>query len=289
MPTERLLDRAQFESLLARTEELLGPAFSKVLRRHLHGLKSATPPQQTHRLMTLFSRLQDALDPHASPVLLNAAGLAAAELHSSLSFLDEWKCSPAWPGFRSALQDPANYLHTVGTLAVASTLREKHPEVTLQIPEANSRSADVLMRTENGAYLAVEVKAPQSLWQAPAELSSRAALDIVLRSLFRAGLGPAGQLAPSKPGLLAMTTLLLPDRSYDELTNAMERALRIMGRNREHLLGLAIFNLQQRVEASKDVVHILLEHQSTLRRNPFYSGGVVVDGDWAGPWRLTNR
>src|SRR5260370_34711762 len=99
MSLERRLDRAEFESLLARTEDLIGPPFSKLLRRPLQGLRSSTPPKQTHRLMTLFTRLEDSLEPGASSVLLGAAALAAAELHASLSFFDEWKTSPAWPGF----------------------------------------------------------------------------------------------------------------------------------------------------------------------------------------------
>jgi hypothetical protein len=239
--------------------------------------------------MTLFTRLHDSLEPGASSVLQGAAALAAAELHSSLSFFDEWKSSPAWPGFRGALQDPSNYLHTVGSLAVASTLKEKHPDVTLQVPKPNARSADILMRTATGSELAVEVKAPQSLWQAPEGISPRLALVTVFKSLIRAGLGSTGQLAPTQPGLLAIATLLLPDGSFDQITNAMERALPILGSNRNHLLGLAIFNLRQRITTSGDVLHILLEHESTIRRNPSYSGAVVVDGDWAGPWRLKNR
>jgi hypothetical protein len=145
------------------------------------------------------------------------------------------------------------------------------------------------MRTANGSELAVEVKAPQSLWQPSEAISLSVALFTVIRSLRGAGLGSAGQLAPRQAGLLAIATLLLPDESFDVLTNAMERALHIMGRHRDHLLGLAVFNLHQRVLPSGDLLHILLEHQSTLRRNRSYSGAVVVAGDWAGPWRIENR
>jgi hypothetical protein len=119
--------------------------------------------------------------------------------------------------------------------------------------------------------LNLEVKAPAALWQPTESLLIGRALMIVRASLRSAGLGAKGQLPIGHPAILAIAGMLLSDESFDLMTTAAEATLSSLGRGWPHLLGIASFNLRQRIEVSGDRVHVLLEHVSTLRRNPHYS------------------
>jgi hypothetical protein len=289
MPLQKDLTKDELDSLVARTEGLIGLPLAELLRRHRQGMTSKTPPIRPHRLIILFERLRESLKAGASPIMEGAVAINAAELDTALNLFDEWRESEAWPEVQKALQDPMSYLHAVGTLAVASTLKEKHAAVALQASRATGRSADLLMTVTDKLVLNLEVKAPADLWQPTESLPIGRALMIVRASLRSAGLGAKGQLPIGYPAILAIAGMLLSDESFDLMTTAAEATLSSLGRGWPHLLGIAIFNLRQRIEVSGDRVHVLLEHVSTLRRNPDYSERLTIAGDWAGPWRLEER
>jgi hypothetical protein len=286
MPLQKDLTKDELDSLVARAEDLIGFPLAELLRRHRQGMKSKTPPIRPHRLIILFERLRESLEAGANPIMDGAVAVNAAELDTALNLFDEWRDAQAWPEFQKALQDPSNYLHAVGALAVASTLKEKHAAVALQASRADARSADLLMTVTDKLELNLEVKAPSALWQPRVSLSVGHALAIVRSSLRSAGLGSSGQLAAGRPAILAIAGMFLSDESFNLMTRAMAATLLSSGRRWPHLLGIALFNLRQRIEVSGERVHILLEHESTLRRNRHYSGGLTINGDWAGPWRL---
>ena len=76
---------------------------------------------------------------------------------------------------------------------------------------------------------------------------------------------------------------------YDSLVTSFELHLREEGQKTPHLLGLAVFNLRERVVSDAGRPSTLLEQQSVVRRNPAYNGPLVIDNDWSGPWHLVQR
>jgi len=188
-------------------------------------------------------------------------------------------------GFTSA----AEYLHSVGVVQVASLLRVHHPGTEFIAGTVDGiREPDLILVVKDALPLAVEVKAPAILWQPTTRLGLAEGRHLIRNTLASAGT-VQGQLRADRPGVLALTGLLVSDETYDTLVTCFEHHLASDGGKTPHLLGLAISNLRNRVESSPGNVSPLLEQQSVIRRNPAYDGPLHIDNDWAKPWRLVHR
>lgn len=249
-------------------------------------LAASTTP--VHRLGALLRRLDDYANGRLSPLAEDAASLSAAEADSVLTLAEKWEASPAWPDVRRGLRDAGEYLHSVGTLAVGSMLRERHPSTQLIVATARGREPDLLLEVPETESVAVEVKAPPRLWQPTQALGLAESLRVV-RTAFSSAGWAIGQLGASRPGVLAVAGFLMPQSTYDLLAQSFEVVLTDRGAQWPHILGLAVFNLRLRPELEDGRVTVASEQQSVLRRNPSYRGHVCIDEDWSRRWRLVKR
>ena len=228
--------------------------------------------------MDQLLRLDDAKNGKLSLVAQNAALMSMPEADSVLAFAEEWQTSPAWPEVRIGLRSAAEYLHSVGVLAVGSMLKVRHPDTQLVVAKASGREPDVMLVVTDGLPLAVEVKAPPALWQPTTRLDFGMGLHLLRNALASAGT-VQGQLRADRPGVLALAGLLMGQDTYDTLVTCFELHLKAGGQGAPHLLGLAVFNLRERVQPEPGRVSTLLEQQSVLRRNPAYDGPFIIDND----------
>jgi hypothetical protein len=281
----QLPSAAAIQSLWDRAEVLLGPAeFAALIASHRNGTAKVR-----HRLINQLLTLDDARSGRLSLVAQGAAFVSMAEVDSVLAFAEEWQSSAAWPEVRRGLRAAAEYLHSVGVVAVASMLKVRHPATELVVANAGAREPDLILVVSNGLPVAIEVKAPVALWQPASELDQAAGLRVIRSALASAGT-VQGQLRASRPGILALSGLLVGQDTYDMLTECFEMHLKKEGGLMPHLLGLAVFNLRERVvQPDPARVSTLLEQQSTLRRSPAYTGPMIIDDDWSRPWRLVQR
>lgn len=196
--------------------------------------------------------------------------------------------SLAWKEIRRGLASAAEYLHAVGVIQVASLLRVHHPTINFVTTSATTREPDLMLEVTDGLPLAVEVKALKALWQPSRSLDMAEARHLIRNAVASAGI-VQGQLRAGRPGILALTGLLMSKATYDTMAMCFEHHLLSEGAHAPHLLGFALANLRMRVESTSDRVSPLLEQQSTLRRNPSYAGALWIDDDWAKPWRLVRR
>ncbi len=162
-PTERLLTPEAIQELWDRAEAILGAAeFAALVSSHRNGSANLR-----HRLVDQLIRLDDAKSGHLSPIAETTASVSAAEVDAVLKLAEEWRTSPAWPEVRRGLRSTAEYLHSVGVLAVGSMLKVRHTATELVVAKAADREPDLALVVTHGLPLAVEVKAPQALWQHP--------------------------------------------------------------------------------------------------------------------------
>ncbi len=282
---DRRLTQEEIRSLVSRAELLIDKPLERLLEKHAAAVASGIRPRHRHRLIELLLRLRAAAD-LSNELLIGAAAANAAELNAALDLYDEWRDSPAWRDFQRALRSPQDYLHAFGTLSVANMLRVHHPAVELVAITGAGRTPDLMLTIANQRGLAVEVKAPQALWQRDTALEVREAMWMVRNCLGSAGTGAGGQLAAGRPGILVITGFLLSQETFDVLQHGTEVALQTQKPRRPDLLGIALFNLRQRVDVVDGRVQVLLEEQSRLGRSPHYSGRLQLVGDWGKAWQL---
>lgn len=275
------------DELLDRCKNVLGTAaFNELVVAHRSG--TAGHP---HRIVRQLLLLDDARNGALSPVREDAALVSLPEVDSVLTFAEEGMAHSSaaiWQEIRRGLASSAEYLPTVGVIQVASLLRVHHPTTDFVATSSAERQPDLLLSVADALPLAVEVKAPATLWQQTTGLDLAHGRRMVRNALASAGT-VTGQLRADRPGVLALTGLMLSQETYDTVVVSIEHHLAIEGSKTPHLLGLAISNLRNRVEAAAGRVSPLLEQQSVLRRNPFFRGPLHIDDDWAGPWRLVAR
>jgi hypothetical protein len=241
-----------------------------------------------HRLGVLLRRVDEYANGRLNEVAEDAALLSAAELDSVLTLAEAWQASPSWTDVRRGLRDAGEFFHAVGTLAVGSMLRERHPSTHLVVSTPGGREPDVMLEVPEAETLAVEVKARPRLRQPTHALGLAESLAVVRTSLSSAGWA-SGQLRAGRPGVLAVAGLLMPQSTYDLLVQSFKVTLQDRGIQWPHILGLAVFNLRLRPELEGGRVTVASEQQSVLRRNPNYRGRLWIDDDWSRPWRLVQR
>ena len=171
-------------------------------------------------------------------------------------------------------------------MSFANGLRVHHPSVELIAATWTARTPDLQLVVPDEAGLAVEVKAPQALWQRDGALDVYEAMWLVRNCLGRAGTSSGGQLGDGRPGLLVIAGLLLSQETFDVLEHGAEVALQTQDPRRHDRLGIALFNLRQRVAVEAGRVVVLLEEHSRLGRNRHYQGRLQLVGDWGSVWHL---
>jgi hypothetical protein len=285
-PLMHRFDRKAVDTLRKRADVIFGAnEVANLLAMH----RQADPPVR-HRFADLMNRLEDAADGKLSPVAEDAAMVGLAEVDSVLTFAEEWLGSAAWPEVRRGLRAPgAEYLHSVGTLAVGSLLRVRHPTTDIVVASGQGRQADLRLSVPDVVPMVVEVKTPQALWQPSSSLDLGQATLIVGNAIAAAGTNASGQLPPGHPGILAIAGLLISQQTYDTLVTGFEIVLSANGKLWPQLLGLAVFNLRQGVLPENGRVSVTLEQQSVIRRNPSYAGSLWIDDDWSKPWSLAEQ
>lgn len=120
--------------------------------------------------------------------------------------LDRWHRHPGFSGVTGNMASADEYRSGIATLAVGSFLADRGNGVALQHADPRSgRSADLLLRTDPTYTYGLEVKAPRLL-DYPASLLTKDAITKSLSSQLESALGAngQGQLAPEKPGVLAI-------------------------------------------------------------------------------------
>jgi hypothetical protein len=282
----RPFDKVSVAALRARAAAILGsPELDALLKSHREG-----DPKVRHRLADQIVRLEDAAGGRLSPIAEDAAGVTATEVDSVLTFAEDWQSSTAWLEVLRSLRLPGEYLHAVGTLAVASLLRVHHPKTDIIVaPGKSRRMADLQLSVPDVAPMKVEVKAPLALWQPTSSLDLGQAAQIARRAIDKAGTNVGGQLPQEHPGILAIAGLLMSQQTYDALVTGCEIVLKTDGHLMPQLLGLAVCNLRQGAFPEGGRVSITLEQQSVLRRNPSYTGNLWIDNDWSKSWSVVER
>jgi hypothetical protein len=183
-----------------RAEAVIGPAeFAALVASHRNGTAKVR-----HRLIDQVLTLDDARSGRLSLVAQGAAFVSIAEVDSVLAFAEEWQSSPAWPEVRRGLRAAAEYLHSVGVVAVGSMLKVRHPATELVVANAGAREPDLILVVSDGLPVAVEVKAPAAVWQPASEFDRAAGLHVTRSALASAGT-VQGQLRASRPGILALS------------------------------------------------------------------------------------
>lgn len=276
------------EDLQRRAAAIFGDTrFIELLKEHRDG-----SPLVRHRLIDQLIAIDDLRHGRLSAIREDAALAALPETDSVITLTEaarDHSSAEAWNEVRRGFTSAAEYLHSVGVVQVASLLRIHHPRTEFIATPANGkREPDLMLLINDALPLAVEVKAPAVLWQPTAKLGLAEGRHLIRNTLASAGT-VQGQLRADRPGVLALTGLLISDETYDTLVMCFEHHLASDGPKTPHLLGLAISNLRQRVESSPGKVSPLLEQKSVIRRNPAYSGSLHIDNDWAKPWRLLAR
>lgn len=282
---DKRLTEEEIRSLVERAELLIGKPLERLIERHAAALAGGVRPRHRHRLIELLLRLRAAGD-LSNELLIGAAATNAAELNAALDMYDQWRNSPAWPDYQRALCSPRDYLHAFGTLSVANMLRIHHPAVELVGISGAGRTPDLMLTIPSQHGLAVEVKAPQTIWQRDTALEVGEAMWLVRNCLASAGTGARGQLPVGRPGILVIAGFLLSQETFDVLQHGTEVALQTQNPRRPDLLGIALFNLRVRVELVDGGIQVLLEEHSRLGRSPHYSGRLQLVGDWGQAWRL---
>jgi hypothetical protein len=278
---EKRFTSDEVHALVGRAEQLLGRSLVKLLERH--AVAGSRP--RRHRLIELLLRMrQAAQDPDG--IWGGVAAVNAPELHAFLDLYDEWHESRAWPELQRMLCSPAEFLHTVSTLAIANLLRTRHPNTGLAISEGSEKHPDLMLLVTDQHDLAVEVKAPQSLWQLDRALPLDEAMRIIRLQLRES----RGQLSPDRPGLLAIAGLHMSADTFEILTHAGNLVFENLDPPRPYLLGVVLHNLNVRAGMeSAGLASIWLEQRSRIGRNKNYSGPIQLVGDWSGPWQLATR
>lgn len=276
------------EDLLHRAAAIFGDErFRDLLKEHRDGA-----PLVRHRLIDQLIAIDDLRHGRLGTIREDAALAALPEIDSVLTLTEEARdnaSARAWNDVRRGFASAAEYLHATGVVQVASLLRVHHPRTEFVTGPVNgTREPDLMLLVNDALPLAVEVKAPAILWQPTARLGLAEGRHLIRNTLASAGT-VQGQLRADRPGVLALTGLLVSDETYDTLVMCFEHHLASDGQRTPHLLGLAVANLRQRVESSPGKVSPLLEQKSVLRRNPAYNGALHIDNDWAKPWRLVKR
>jgi hypothetical protein len=269
----------EVQSLTARAEQLLGRSLEKLLERHATA-GSARP--RRHRLIELLLRMREAA---AEPDGLRAgvAAVNAPELHAILDLYDEWHGSAAWPEFQRSLNSPADFLHAVATLAMASQLRLRHPRTELVAAVGNDKHADLMLMVSEQHDLAMEVKAPQKLWQRDRALEVGEAMRIVRAALRDS----QGQLSPKRPGVLVVAGFHLSTETFEVLTDGAEMVLQTLAPLRPYLLGIALQDFGVVAGMQKPgLASLWLVQRSRLGHNHHYRGRVRLVGKWDGDWTL---
>jgi hypothetical protein len=286
MTATRSYSSEAVDALWRRAKGIIGgQQLGILLRRHRKGALLVR-----HRLIDQLIVLDEFRAGRLTAIREDAALVALPEVDSILTLAEEAKgyATPAaWKEIRRGFVSPAEYLHSVGVVQVASLLHVHHPAVAF-IASGTTREPDLILEVTDALPLAVEVKAPAILWLPSAALDLSAGRHLIRNTLANAGT-VQGQLREDRPGVLALSALLMSQHTYDTLVLSCEHHLASDGAKTPHLLGLAVANLRGRVESEPGRVLPLLEQQSVIRRNPSYQGPLVIDNDWAGPWHLVKR
>ena len=275
---EKQFTSDEVQALTSRAEQLLGRSLGKLLERHA---AAASRPRR-HRLIELLLRMRRAAD-DPDGIWGGVAAVNAPELHAFLDLYDEWHESPAWLELQRMLCSPAEFLHTVSTLAIANQLRTRHPNTDLVVSVAQEKHPDLTLLVTEEHELAVEVKAPRSLWQLDRALPLDEAMRIIRLQLR----GSRGQLSADGPGVLAIAGLHMSADTFEILTHAGNLVFEHLEPPRPYLLGVVVHNLNVRAAIeTAGLASIWLEQRSRIGRNRNYRGPIQLVGDWSGPWHL---
>lgn len=284
---DRTWNQEQLQRVIARAEALLGENLDRLIRKFEAGRSSKTSPKHEHGFVShLYLLRRAALDP-ANAVVNAAASVAITQVDGILECFDQWSSDPVWPEFRSALTDPVNYVHAATTLLVASALKEHHPGVKLVAALKERRAADLSVVVTDERDLAVEVKTSPKIGGQVLTISE--ARVLVEGALDSAGTGTRGQLAHGSPAMLVVGGTDIDSTSFDRLQDACRAVLQANGPGIDHLLGIVVSRLKPDVRVENGRVQTVLQQESRIERNPYYTGALQLKGDWAEDWHLVPR
>ncbi len=273
-------------AVIARAEALLGDSLDGLVQSYQLGAASPTPPRHQHRLVEQLLRLRRSAENPDDALAANVAAVTIVEVSSVLDTMEPWQGDACWPEFQSALKDPRSYLHTVTTLAVATSLRQKHPQTELVASSTPGRSPDLRMVVSDEHELAVEVKTSLELAGRSKAMPESEALKFIEGAIHGASTGFKGQLKACRPGVLVVGGFQIDTDTFTALGNAAGHVLRSR-RQRTHLLAIIVARFVLPSPWIEDGrAAILMGHQTRIRTNPWYAGTLRFVGDWAGEWHL---
>jgi hypothetical protein len=110
MTVDRRYSAEDIREVIARAKALIGESFDDLVKTFQPGRSSRTPPPHQHRLEEVLFRLGDAAERPGNGFAEGLAAVASVEVSGVVNAMEEWREDPAWPEFRSAIQDPASYL-----------------------------------------------------------------------------------------------------------------------------------------------------------------------------------
>lgn len=237
-PTSMELSPEALESLIDRTQALLGDTFQGLAKTDQRILTHGKGKADRHRLMELVEGVRWSAK-NLRDAVATIDGISIVELSMSVNLLERWRNDPAFAGIVRTFANPPDFPHAIITLAAASNLTDAGNGVGLYVTDPKGmRPADLWLASGVEDRMAVEVKAPIALQKRHGSVSMKEARRIVETALKKAGSGASGQLRPERPGVLLVGGFHLRKRDVDMLEGAATYEFARRPGKRNHIAGM---------------------------------------------------
>lgn len=269
------LDISMLHGLLVSTQILLEDDFDRLHTSYLKGQKSKTKSKNPHRLMYLYERVKQCIEPLKRNVIedLNAI----MELNNVIGFLNRFKNDPSWNEIKRQLIDPDNHAHSVVLMQTAAFLTDAGNSVWIyQENEQNIRNADLRTLSDAVNYMEFEVKAPRALQNPTSPLTQRKSDNIIDNAFRKARRGNKPQLHDN-PCMLVVGGSMLHPSDIDLLERSANSLLRKKVRPKLYgisIVGVTGVDIQTKSQQKLD---IKTNYHIRLARNPSYDNSIVID------------
>lgn len=269
------LDVNMLRNLLVSTQVLLEDEFDRLHARYLKGQNSRTKSKNPHRLMYLYERVKQCIEPLEQNIIEDIN--AIMELNNVIGFINRLKNDPSWNEIKRQLIDPDNYAHSIILMQTATFLTDAGNSVWIyQESEQNTRNADLRILSDAVNYMEFEVKAPRALQNATSPLTQRKSDNIIDNAFKKARRGAKPQLHDNPCMLVVGGSMLYPsdiDLLEQSANSLLEKKVRpkLYGISIVGVTGIDIQNKSQEKLDIKTNYHI------RLARNPSYDNSIVLD------------
>jgi hypothetical protein len=242
---------------------------AKTISKHKNTHKT-----RIHELAKVTLDIDKSLVEAKSTNNISVSKSSLAQLAWAPNMFMRWSNHPAYGRIVEELADSSNYFHNLMALVVASYFIDLNNGATLNFLAKESEPLpDITVIPKLAVTFNVEVKTPQCIGVDQNEDTDEQLIKVIRATLSKA----CKQLGSGEDGLVAIGSLNLTEKSFQNTAKLVEKILNRPGNKKTHLYGVLLFNMCASETAQKNPPRIIPVAKVEIIKHTHYEGVAKIE------------